>query len=154
MCSFGFIDNIPQWRVSKNWGKKSMISQLTIESEFSTFLGRHVIQFRNAPFTMVILWMISRVYYFEDHYSIMNETFVLDQEEVVKELITNNSEVLDTKINGRLPIHFAAKHSTKQLRKIQNFPLNWIFDICSCCRQREHSENYYWFKTWYDWCKK
>lgn len=39
-------------------------------------------------------------------------TFILDQEEVVKELIRNNPEILNTKIDGdgNLPIHFAVEH--------------------------------------------
>lgn len=37
--------------------------------------------------------------------------FISDQEEVVKELIRNNSEILNTEVNGDSPIHFAVKHS-------------------------------------------
>lgn len=41
----------------------------------------------------------------------LKKCFILDQEEVVKMMIGNNSEILNTKIDGDLPIHFAARNS-------------------------------------------
>lgn len=37
--------------------------------------------------------------------------FISDQEQVVKELVSNFSDIANEKENGNLPIHFAAKYS-------------------------------------------
>lgn len=41
----------------------------------------------------------------------MKQLVIPDQEEVVREMIRNNSEILNTKIDGDLPIHIAARNS-------------------------------------------
>lgn len=46
------------------------------------------------------------------------EIFNLDQEDIFKGMIRNNSEIVNRKIIGDFPIHYAAKHSPDFFNKI------------------------------------
>lgn len=78
----------------------------------------------------------------------------LDQEDVVKMMIGNNSQILNTKIAGDLPIHFAARNSEHW----QNLSEKNCFVVCiKCiklnlwklriCRQRKHGKDFNWPQT-------
>lgn len=53
--------------------------------------------------------------------------FISDQEQVAKQLISNDTRIIYMTINGDFPIHFATKQSA--LEKSQNSASNWVLKL-------------------------
>lgn len=74
----------------------------------SHILDHRVLHFCCVPFIVVILNSM-----WQSMWELLQLTkcFILDQEDVVKMMIGNDSEILNSKIAGEWPIHFAARNS-------------------------------------------
>lgn len=55
------------------------------------------------------------------------KTFVSGQEDIVKEKIRNNPDIVNERVNGDLPIHWAVKYSASWFLLVQRTLLNYFF---------------------------
>lgn len=79
-----------------------------------------------------------------------NNLFIQGQEEIVREIVGKNSEVLNTKIDGDLPIHIAARYSAfwnSSWKKVK-FRIKLSFKKhFFVFRERKHGEVFSWLET-------